>query len=276
MSAIMRIARIFPTKTGMSPIDDDAYFEPPGLFTPQYDEAHISCVFRWDLEHAAYLREQWRTHAKRVIIGGPACEDPGGEFTSGLYVRPGVVFTSRGCPNHCPWCLVPNREGPIRELKIHPGNIIQDNNLLACSAMHINKVFDMLKKQRAIEFRGGLETNLITPEVVDLLCGVRVKSIFIACDTPAKLESVSNALMILTKRGFKRKKIYCYVLCGKDIEEEEDRMERIFFMGAYPFAQLYQPPTRIEYSDKWKTFARRWSRPAIIGARMKNVEWDDE
>lgn len=68
----MRIARVFPVKTSMSPFDEDAYFDEPGLFTPHYDLAMISVAFTWDIPKANRLKEAWRTHATEVLLGGPA------------------------------------------------------------------------------------------------------------------------------------------------------------------------------------------------------------
>jgi hypothetical protein len=45
----MKIARVFPTRTSMTPTDPDAYVGLPDLFTPQYDEVHISVAFTWDI-----------------------------------------------------------------------------------------------------------------------------------------------------------------------------------------------------------------------------------
>ena len=128
------IARVFPRRTSFSPVDSDCYFDMPGLFTPDYDEVHISCVFTWDKQWAHELAGAWQHKAKVIKVGGPAFNDSGNGFTPGLYLREGVTITSRGCPNSCSWCLVSGREGKLRELDVKPGNIIQDNNILACSA----------------------------------------------------------------------------------------------------------------------------------------------
>ena len=53
----MKIARIFPTKTNMTPTDEHAYFSGPDMFTPKdYDIAYISVVFTWDKPKAEKLK----------------------------------------------------------------------------------------------------------------------------------------------------------------------------------------------------------------------------
>ncbi len=121
----MKIARVFPRRTAMSPTDTDAYYDEPGLFTPYYDEAWVSVTFTWDRRRAEYLANSWRTHAKEVKIGGPAYGDPGGEFTQGRFLKNGCGITHRGCCNRCWFCDVWKREGPIKILPIVPHYIIE-------------------------------------------------------------------------------------------------------------------------------------------------------
>jgi hypothetical protein len=150
----MKIARVFPTKTRLSPIDSLAYFDVPGMFD-EADEVHVSTLFTWDKGRAEYLAEQWR-HVAPVTFGGPAYNQPGATFVPGKYVREGAVITSRGCPNRCWFCSVWKRESGLLELPINAGTNILDDNLLACSERHIREVFAMLKRQRGrIEFTGG-------------------------------------------------------------------------------------------------------------------------
>ena len=152
------IIRVFPTKTTYTPDDDFAFVGSPPMpeFIPEHDEVHVSCTFTWDKDAAEELAYQWEgVTNKRVKLGGVAYQSPCEDFVPGMYVRKGVIFTSRGCNNNCPWCCVRQNEGKLRELPIHEGNIIQDNNFLQCSRQHKDKVFDMLRHQSGICFRGG-------------------------------------------------------------------------------------------------------------------------
>lgn len=53
----MKILRVFPRKTNMTPTDDMVAFDEPGLFRPEADEVHISTVFTWDIPKAEYLKK---------------------------------------------------------------------------------------------------------------------------------------------------------------------------------------------------------------------------
>lgn len=224
----MKIARVFPTKTSMTPTDSNCYFGSPTFpyLLPKYDEVHISVVFTWDIEKAFKLQDEWGVCSDNVKIGGPAFNDQGETFNRGVYLKQGITITSRGCPHNCDFCFVPKREGKPRELKIKAGNIIQDNNILACSGSHLAKVFRMLRFMKAIEFKGGLESRRITPQIAEEIRSLRIKTLWLACDSESALKPLKKAVEILKGVGFTRNHLYCYALSfGKDIQKDEKILE---------------------------------------------------
>lgn len=268
----MKIARVFPRKTNMSPLDQDAFFGPPDLFRRNYDEIHISVTFSWDLAHAEFLKDQWKDIAP-VKIGGPAIDGEGDEFTPGLYLKKGIVITSRGCPNHCPWCGI---RTPLKELEIKPGNNIIDNNLLACSKSHIDKVFEMLKSQEKIKFSGGLEAARITNKIAEQIRSVKLRQLWTAYDDESRFNLVKRAFEILRKY-FGRDYLGCYVLIGfgKDtLDKAEGRLRQILDLGGFPFAMLYRDRNGdvAQPALKWRRLQKYWSRPAYLRKKLKG-EW---
>lgn len=270
----MRILRVFPKRTSYTPTDELALIGPPPMkeLIPEHDEVHVSCTFTWDMDYCEWLAFQWGGATdKPVKLGGPAYHSPADDFTPGLYVRQGIIFTSRGCNNNCPWCGVRQIEGKLRELPIHPGNVIQDNNFLQCSRAHKDKVFDMLRSQRGICFRGGLETDLIDDHFISNITSLRIAELWLACDTDAQLPRFKAACAKLTAAGFNRNKIKCYSLIGSNMEAEEQRNREIFRAGAMPYSQLRRDfsGTKTPYSAEWRAFERIWQRPALSKAHMK-------
>lgn len=275
----MKIARVFAQKkSSFTPTDQDCYFGSPGCFTPVYDEVHVSCVFTWDKPYAEWLAFQWQNHGI-VKIGGPAYKSPCIDFIPGRYVAPGIIFTTRGCPNKCHWpngrCLVPELEGEFRELPITPGNIIQDNNVLASSESHWDNLCAMLRTQSRICFKGGIEARRLTDKRILDLRSLSIDELWLACDTPGALPRICDKIKQLRRAGFSQDNILVYALCGNDMEEEA-RMEQIYLSGGLPFSMLYQPPEqKIEYSPIWKDFQRDWSRPEIFRGKMNDLfKWD--
>jgi hypothetical protein len=228
---------------------------------------HISVTFSWDIKEGRRLLDAWGKYYSDVKLGGPAFGNSNGRFIPGKYIKYGVTFTTRGCDNQCPWCLVPSREGELIELEdFAPGYIIQDNNLLQASRNHISRVFDMLKAQhKAAIFAGGLQASLIDDWFVEKLRTIRVDYLFLAADTMSALRPLERAIDKL--RFFDRRKLRVYTMIGlnETIEQATERLEIIWEIGGMPFAQLYQPADRfIDYPQTWKQLARTWSRPAAM------------
>jgi hypothetical protein len=272
----MRIIRVFPRKTSYTPDDDYCFFDLPPFpdLLPPHDEVHISCAMTWDRPRARELAYQWEMATdKPVKLGGPAFHSPVTEFVQGRYLKPNIIFTTRGCNNACPWCIVPKLEGKLTQYESIPvGNIIQDNNFLQTDRKHKDKVFEMLKTQRRISFKGGLEPDLIDDHFVENVRNLRIDELWLACDTDARFPLFAAGCEKLTKAGFNREKIFCYVLSyGKDMDADAERAKAVFEAGAMPFMQLYRDfsETKTEYSKEWEQFARGWQRPAIIKAKMK-------
>jgi hypothetical protein len=227
------------------------------------------------MDQAEYLKFLWEGITdKPVKIGGPAYHSAATDFEPGMYVKEGIIFTSRGCNNNCPWCGVRQMEGTLKELPIHPGNIVQDNNFLQCSRRHKDRVFDMLRTQRGICFRGGLQSNLVDDHFVNAVTGLHIAELWLACDTDAGLPAFKKACKRLVDAGFTRHQIRCYSLIGHDMEREEARNREIWNAGAMPFSQLERDFTRVktEYPKKWRAFEKMWQRPAIMKAHMKEVD----
>ena len=117
------IVRVFPCGTKWTPTDPMAYIGEPGLWRPgtRTTPVRISVTFTWHRQEAERIASHWRQYYDDVQVGGPAYENPGGEFTPGMFLKEGCTITSRGCPKRCGWCVVPNREGAVRLLQIKPG-----------------------------------------------------------------------------------------------------------------------------------------------------------
>ena len=270
----MKIARVFPRKTEATPDDELVFFDRPGFFEKDIDEVHISVAFTYDIERANILAEHWGKIAP-VKIGGPAFNDPGGEFIPGIYLKKGYVITSRGCPNKCWFCQVPKREGrKIRELEIKDGWNILDSNLLACSHSHIKNVFKMLSRQKEkAQFTGGFEAKRLRNWHVSLLWELRPQQMFFAYDTPDDLEPLIEAGKKLHYADFTRQHLRCYCLIGdKDdtFDKAEKRLMQAWIAGFLPMAMLWKNKDGDE-DPKWAEFQRLWARPAITKTIVKNI-----
>lgn len=272
----MAVARVFPRRTNATPSDEYAFVGDIPLFLPpEITEVHVSCTFSWDIPEAERLAHAWSRIAP-VKIGGPAFGDPGGEFIPGMYLKPGYTITSRGCDNHCWFCEVPRREGPLREIEIKPGSSVQDNNILACSEEHIRAVFEMLKGQKAVTLPGGIDAGLLKPWHVDLFTEARVQEAFFAYDSPQEWDRLVEAMDIMRGSAwYSPRRARCYVLCGypgDTIEAAEKRCVDLLRLGYFPFAMFYRDEAGLQNKTKeWGRFQRSWTRPAAINATRRTL-----
>jgi len=266
--------RVFARKTKWTPTDRLAFYRDESMYAVQRygDDIHVSvsCTFTWDKKKAVDLARAWAMNFRHVDIGGPAFDAVGGEFVPGRFIIEGVTITSRGCPKSCPWCLVRQREGGIRELRIEPGYIVRDNNLLACSRGHIERVFEMLVRQkRGIKFNGGLDIDYMQPWHIELLKKIKVAEIWVACDTLADTRRMDKAADLLGDFPIGKKR--CYVLVGYNGESQavaQERCEAVYRKGFLPFAQLYRGIGAGQSRRGWRDFCYFWSKPGLYKKKI--------
>lgn len=273
----MKLIRVFPQRTKASPIDAFARFGPPDLYRDEADEVHVSVTFSYDKPYAERLAEAWAKVAP-TKIGGVAYGDRGDDFIVGRYIKPGYVFTSRGCPRRCWFCSVWKRDPEPRLLPIQEGWNILDDNLLACPEDHVRAVFAMLQRQgRQVEFTGGLEALALQDYQVGLLADLKPRpNMFWAYDPGDAFETLESAARRLLAAGFTAAshRLRCYVLIGypKDtFSAAEKRMGDMLRIGFTPMAMLWRPELASQEkwrpAPEWKRFQRTWARPAIIHAQ---------
>lgn len=278
----MTTLRVFPRRTKYVPAHCHVWIgdAPLGGFVeqmfPHVTEVHVSCTFSWDVERCKEIAASWSRYLP-TRLGGPAIPATRPEgFTPGMYLRRGYTITSRGCPNRCSHCLVWFREGPLREIEPIPeGWNVFDNNLLACSPGHIERVIEMLSKQRRYAvFSGGLEAARVTPAIVQKIMRLNIakSGIWLAWDQPRQREPVLEAGRLFQKAGLEFQKLRCYVLAAASPDDSPyqawKRCKLLYEHGIIPFLMLYQPPDntgkQLAYSRVWRDIRRHWTRPALM------------
>ena len=273
------ILRVFPERTTLTPNDEYVRVGSPELNDPmsEVSEVHVSCLFTWMKDKAESLAVEYgRIYQCPVKIGGVAYKSPAYDFEPGKYIHNSVLFFSRGCPNNCLWCLVPDIEGR-KIIELEPrgdGNIIQDNNIMAVSKHHFRKVCGFLKGKKGICFKGGIDVGLMTDWHIDLMRGLHIAELWLACDADSEIKPTVKMIRKLSKAGFSQKKIRVYCLIGHSgtLEQNESRCREVFLSGGLPFAMLFRDTNgeAKTWDVKWRAMQRRWCRPAIMRARPCN------
>jgi len=201
---------------------------------------YLSVPFTWLMEDAQGMANEWKG---KVRIGGPGVMKPTEceGFEPLLFHNPCATYTTRGCPNRCPFCAVYLLEPEFLELpNFRPAPVICDNNLLAASVKHIERVVDSLKPFPLVDFNQGLEAKLFTPGIADLLGKLRCKVRF-AFDSWGQESVVKGAIDLCRQRTTKDIGVYCLIGYRDEPESAQARLELVRSWGIRPNPMRYQP-----------------------------------
>lgn len=185
-------------------------------------------------------------------------------------------FLTRGCPNKCPWCFVPEKEGDIKahadieEFLVYRDVVLLDNNVLACDH-GIAQIEKIVKMGVKVDFNQGLDARLIDDAIARLLSKVKwLHPIRLACDSRSQIESVRKATEVLRWNNATPRRYFCYVLV-EDIQDAIDRVRFLKGIDVDPFAQPYRDKEGTEPVQEQKDFARWVNHKAIY----KTVTWQE-
>lgn len=183
-------------------------------------------------------------------------------------------FLTRGCVRHCPFCVVPDKEGRIR----HHSHLSEWRNgqkylrlLDANLTAHPDAVgyLEELSASGAyVDFSQGLDSRLITPEFCEAIKKVKLwGDVHTAWDLPEAEDRVLPGMRML-RDALPKDSLTAYVLIGYNTTPEQDlyRVMKLKEEGIKPFVMAYDKTNRYQ-----KDFARWVNRKAIF----ETVKWED-
>jgi len=235
------------------------------------ETVHLSVVFSWQLVAAARRIAELESQGWRVLVGGPAICYAGladGDHPGAYrHHNDRAVFTTRGCPFRCPFCIVPSIEGDLVELpdsawKPAPRAIVCDNTLNACSRRHFDRVIDRLKGVDDIDIQ-GVSLSLLTSYQASRLAELRLKVIHVAWDNIGQERQFFDGFAVLREAGIPKSKIVCYVLIGyKDSPDDAlYRLEMVRALGVKPFPMRYQP---LDVAKRNEHVGENWTHDELV------------
>ena len=162
-----------------------------------------------------------------------------------------IGYITRGCPNHCRWCVVPRKEGQIKAYRTWQDLVRQDtdklvlmdNNILS-SNYGIDQLESLIGSGYRIDLNQGMDARLVTGHVADILSQLSwVRFIRFSCDQKAQIIPVKKTIDFLMDRGIKPYRIFIYLLVTADIEDASERVEAL---KGYKAKNLYAQAERNE------------------------------
>lgn len=267
------------------------------------DKVYVSKIFNFSPDY------QYPIYADEIIRGGTGysltatlpqeIDDLQPDFSIYPCVPKDTAygFLTRGCPNHCAWCVVPRKEGIIRPYwdidRIANGKkkvILMDNNILAAGEYAHEQLRRIASRGYQIDFNQAIDARLVTPQFAEELAAVKwIKRIRFGCDTYAQIKECERAMSLISSSGYKKEYFLYTMIGGKKRKDESDeewnkrlfaenykrinhwRQSLVLHRGnrggynAYPYAQPYRDPDMRNEPPLWqKDLARYCNRREVF------------
>ncbi|MCM1167645.1 MAG: radical SAM protein [Ruminococcus sp.] len=192
-----------------------------------------------------------------------------------------VGYLTRGCPNHCAWCVVPRKEGNIRpyrtwEQLVRPDTdklVLMDNNILACQH-GINQLESLIDSGYRIDLNQGMDARLVTDDTAKILSRLKwIKYIRFSCDTTAQIGHILKTADLLGKYGVKPYRMFIYLLVTEDTGNAEQRVEQLKQLrGITIYAQAER---KLDGQSEPNALQKEFCQRYIYGGKFRSVTWTD-
>jgi len=206
-------------------------------------------------------------------------------------------FLTRGCPNRCPWCVVPRKEGKIRPymdveqiaIEGRDNLVLMDNNILAAGDYAHEQLDKIARLGYHVDFNQALDARLVTDEFAQQLARVRWihSRIRFGCDTQQQIAECERAMELLHDHGFKGE-FFLYTMIGgkNDFGECHERInhwrERLLEFrrtkrgnAVYAYAQPYRDPMTADHTiPLWQLDMARWCNKRMIWVTVPFGEFE--
>lgn len=183
---------------------------------------------------------------------------------------------TRGCPNRCPWCIVPGMDG--NEVR-HVADLsdfwdgqevvrLLDDNIMA-DADEFCRACGQLSRAGVKTIWDTLDIRLIDDQTAQALASIKhAKRIHFAWDSHAQDEAVPRGIETLKRHGLKLWRLTFYVLVGFNTDPAYD-MHRIMTLHALGAESFVMP---FDKSDPYQRHLARWCNNKII---FKSTTFDE-
>lgn len=162
-----------------------------------------------------------------------------------------IGYITRGCPNHCRWCVVPSKEGTIRPYRMWQEIVrtdtdklvLMDNNILACE-YGIGQLESLVESGYRIDLNQGMDARLVDNRIADILSRIKwIRFIRFSCDQKNQIEPIRRTIELLNEHGVKPYRIFIYLLVTADLADAAERVEAL---KKYRAINLYAQAERNE------------------------------
>lgn len=245
-------------------------------YTPfsQYDSVYKSKIFNYTEDDYTIIN-----NAKKVFIGGTGLDIKATLPEEIEYLQPdysiynidkkmSLGFLTRGCPNRCSWCVVPEKEGAVKAymsvediaIEGRTNIVLMDNNILALKDYAIEQLNKIIFYNYKVDFNQALDARLVDDNIAKLLATMRSDYIRFGCDTRQQIEKCEEAMKMIDYYRKKPKKYIMYIMLHNNIYECHNRIEYWKrYNNVVVQAQPFRNPYSINHVPEWQKALARWA-----------------
>ena len=172
-------------------------------------------------------------------------------------------FLTRGCPRHCGFCIVGDKEG-LRSVKVADLSEfwrgqkkieLLDPNLLACRD-RMDLLDQLIDSKAMVNINQGFDIRLANEEVAEKLGRMRIKRIHFAWDNPREdlTEFFKRFAKAYRRKSSSTKVVYTLVNYNTTMEENLWRIYTLRDLGYDPYVMVFNKtnaPRQILDLQRW-------------------------
>lgn len=186
-------------------------------------------------------------------------------------------FLTRGCPRHCAFCIVGDKEG-LRSVKVadlsefwrgQKNIVLLDPNILACKDW-MNLLDQLIDSKAVVDFSQGLDIRLTNEAVAEKLNSIRVKRLHFAWDNPEQdlTPYFKRFTEAYSRKSSSGKVVYVLVNFNSTMEQNLYRIYTLRDLGYDPYVMVYDKPN----APKEIKDLQRWVNNRFIFRKCKSFE----
>lgn len=195
--------------------------------------------------------------------------------------RQSIGFSQRGCRLKCEFCVVPKKEGSVKEAaSIHeiwrgdpwPKEVLLLDNDFFGAPRWRDRIAEIRDGRFKVSFNQGINARCLTDEAAEAIASVdyraddmETRRIYTAWDSREDEDRLFAGLNRLVKYGVKPDHIMVYMLIGywpgETAEDRDYRRKKLRDFGARPYPMPFIRNQELVGFQRWiiRAYDKRWS-----------------
>jgi hypothetical protein len=257
----------------------------------RFDSVFASLIF----ERTRPLAERLRQVRPDAVVGGTGWDLTTTLETIGVTTKrqdyslyptwsQSIGFTQRGCRLRCEFCVVPRKEGAVREEQTiadlwrgdpYPRHLILLDNDFFGQPRWRERISEIRDGGFRVSFNPGINARFLDDETAAAVASVdyrddqmRERRVYTAWDSRKDEHRLFRGLELLVAHGVKPRHLMVYLLVGywpgETHEDRDYRRRRLREFGALPYPMPFMRTPELIGFQRW-----------VIGGYDKDISWSE-